>query len=126
MMKKKTSIFGVLKAIIAINALKKRESLAKLAKRYEVHSKMISKRKQEFLDHYWEIFEKKSEKAAEVNIEKFYAKICQLEIENELKKLEENRTVSELRELVEKNHFSSIRKIWGLLSVQGVACNIPH
>lgn len=86
MKKQRRTFSGALKAKIAIEALKERETLAELARRYEVHPNMISKWKQEFLDRSGEIFEKKSEKEAEVDIEKLYAKIGQLEIENDFLK----------------------------------------
>jgi len=77
---------GAFKAKVAIEALKERETLAELSKRYEVHPNMISKWKQEFLERSAEIFEKKSESESGVDPEKLYAKIGQLEMENDFLK----------------------------------------
>lgn len=78
---------GEFKAQVAIEALKERESLAELSKKFEVHPNMISKWKQEFLERAGEIFETKSpDKQAQVDIEKLYSKIGQLEMENDFLK----------------------------------------
>jgi transposase-like protein len=66
---------------VAFEALKERDTLAELSKRFEVHPNMISKWKQEFLERSSEVFEKKSEGESGVDPEKLYAKIGQLEIE---------------------------------------------
>ena len=57
------------KAQVAIEALKERESLAELANRFEVHPNMISKWKQEFIEHSAEVFEKKKEGGDEIDID---------------------------------------------------------
>jgi len=77
------------KAQVAIEAIKERETLQELAKRFEVHPQMISKWKQEFLERSSEIF---STKAPEENFEKekerLYAKIGEIEMERDwLKKI---------------------------------------
>lgn len=77
---------GTFKAKVAIEALKERETLAELSKKYEVHPNMISKWKQEFVERSAEIFEKKSESESGVDPEKLYAKIGQLEMENDFLK----------------------------------------
>jgi transposase-like protein len=51
--KKHSSVF---KAQVAIAALKERETLTELSKRFDVHPTKISKWKQEFLDRSSEIF----------------------------------------------------------------------
>ena len=86
MKKTRRKFSGAFKAKVAIEALKERETLAELSKRYEVHPNIISKWKQEFLDRSGEVFEKKSESGNEVDLEKLYAKIGQLEIENDFLK----------------------------------------
>jgi transposase-like protein len=86
MKKTRRKFSGAFKAKVAIEALKERESLAELSKRYEVHPNIISKWKQEFLERSGEVFEKKLESGSEVDIEKLYAKIGQLEIENDFLK----------------------------------------
>ena len=75
------------KAQVALEALKERESLAELAKRFEIVPNMISKWKQEFIEHSSEVFEKgTSAQKDDVDIEKLYAKIGQLEMEREFLK----------------------------------------
>jgi len=77
------------KAKVAIEALKENDTLAELAKKYDVHPNMISKWKQEFVERSSEIFETKApEKEADEQLEKLYAKIGQLEMERDwLKKI---------------------------------------
>jgi len=78
---------GAFKAKVAIEALKERESLAELSKRFEVHPNIISKWKQEFQERSADVFDKKSKDAdTEVDLDKLYAKIGQLEIENDFLK----------------------------------------
>ncbi len=74
------------KAKVAIEALKERESLAELSKRFEVHPNVISKWKQEFIEHSAEVFEKKKEVEDGVDLEKLYTKIGELEMENDFLK----------------------------------------
>ena len=91
MKQKRRKFSGAFKAKVAIEALKERESLAELSKRFEVHPNMISKWKQEFLDKSAEVFDKKSDAESEVDPEKLYAKIGQLEIENDFLKKSLNK-----------------------------------
>lgn len=87
MKKTRRKFSAAFKAKIAIEAIKERDSLAELSKRYEVHPTMISKWKQEFLECSVDVFNKKSKDASsEVDLEKLYAKIGQLEIENDFLK----------------------------------------
>ncbi len=77
------------KAQVAIEALKERDTLAELSKKYEVHPNMITKWKQEFIDRSAEIFQTN---APEVDFDserqKLFAKIGQLEMERDwLKKI---------------------------------------
>ena len=91
MKQKRRKFSGAFKAKVAIAALKERETLAELSKRFELHPTMISKWKQEFLEHSAEVFDKKSEADAGVDPEKLYAKIGQLEIENDFLKKSLNK-----------------------------------
>jgi len=86
MRKTRRKFSGAFKAKVAIEALKERESMAELSKRFEVHPNMISKWKQEFVERSSELFDKKSDAEVEVDTEKLYAKIGQLEIENDFLK----------------------------------------
>jgi transposase len=89
-MKRSRRIFsGAFKAQVAIEALKERDTLAELSKRFEVHPQVISKWKQEFVERSYEIFETKApEENLEKEQERLYAKIGQLEMERDwLKKI---------------------------------------
>jgi len=70
------------KAQVAIEALKEKETLSELSKRFDVHPQMISKLKQEFLTRSAEIFKSKGPDEEAAKREKaFYEKIGRLEIE---------------------------------------------
>jgi len=84
---KRRKFSGAFKAQVAIEALKERETLAELSKRFEVHPNMISKWKQEFLEHSSEVFEKKrKDRDPEADLDKLYSKIGKLEMENDFLK----------------------------------------
>jgi transposase-like protein len=76
------------KAKVAIEALKEKETLAELSKRFEVHPTMIGKWKQDFLSRAASIFEKPAESESEeqIDLHQLYAKIGRLELENEFLK----------------------------------------
>ena len=93
MKKTKRKFTSSFKARVAIAALKERESLAELSKRFEVHPTIISKWKMEFLEKSEGVFDKKSDEESEVDSEKLYAKIGQLEMENDFLKKSLNKTV---------------------------------
>jgi len=86
---KRRKFTAAFKAQVAIEALKERETLAELSKRFEVHPTIISKWKQEFLSRATEIFETQPpEVDFEVEQEKLHAKIGRLQVENDwLKKI---------------------------------------
>ncbi len=86
MKKTRRKFSGAFKAKVAIEALKERDSLAELSKRFEVHPNMISKWKQEFLERSAELFDKKSDPDSEVDLDKLYAKIGKLEMANDFLK----------------------------------------
>lgn len=95
MKQKRRKFSAAFKARVAIEALKERESLADLSKRFEVHPNIIGKWKKEFLENSSEVFDKKSSKESdeEIDVDKLYSKIGQLEVENDflkksLKKIE--------------------------------------
>jgi transposase-like protein len=91
MKQKRRKFSGAFKAKVAIEALKERETLAELSKRFEVHPNMISKWKQEFLEKSAEVFDKKSDSETEVDADKLYSKIGQLEMENDFLKKSLNK-----------------------------------
>ena len=86
---KRRKFTAAFKAQVAIEALKERESLAELAKHFEVHPNMISKWKQEFIERSSEIFETSPpELNFEEERETLFAKIGKLEMERDwLKKI---------------------------------------
>lgn len=86
---KKRKFSAAFKAQVSIEALRERESLAELARKFEVHPNMISKWKQEFVTRSEEIFETKPpEETLEAEKEKLHALIGKLQVENEwLKKI---------------------------------------
>jgi len=88
MKQKRRKFSAAFKAQVAIEALKERESLADLSKRFEVHPNMIGKWKQEFLERSTEVFDHKSTKEPdqEVDVDKLYSKIGKLEMENDFLK----------------------------------------
>jgi transposase len=86
MKKSRRKFSSAFKATVAIEALKERETLAELSKRFELHPTMISKWKQEFLERSADVFDSKSEAESGVDPEKLYAKIGQLEMENDFLK----------------------------------------
>ena len=92
MKKTRRKFTSAFKARVAIAALKERESLAELSKRYEVHPTVISKWKMEFLEKSSGVFDKKSEEDPGVDPEKLYTKIGRLEMENDFLKKSLNKT----------------------------------
>jgi transposase len=90
---KRRKFSAAFKAKVAIEALKERESLAELSKRFEVHATMISKWKQDFVENSAAVFEKEKDKETEQSIdtEKLYARIGKLELEKEFLKKNLNK-----------------------------------
>ena len=84
--KKFTAAF---KSQVSLEAVKERETLAELSKRFDVHPKMISRWKQEFIERSSEIFTTKApDDSFEAEKDRLYSKIGQLEMERDwLKKI---------------------------------------
>ncbi len=76
------------KAKVALAALKDKETLAELSKKFEVHPTQIGKWKQEFLSRAASVFEKawEAETGEQIDPNQLYAKIGRLELENEFLK----------------------------------------
>ena len=76
------------KAKVALEALKDKDTLAELSKKFEVHPTQIGKWKQEFLSRAASVFEKASgaETGEQIDADQLYAKIGRLELENEFLK----------------------------------------
>jgi transposase-like protein len=76
------------KAKVALEALKDKDTLAELSKKFEVHPTQIGKWKQEFLSRAASVFEKASEAETgeQIDPDQLYAKIGRLELENEFLK----------------------------------------
>jgi transposase-like protein len=76
------------KAKVALEALKDKDTLAELSKKFEVHPTQIGKWKQEFLSRAASLFEKSSEAESgeQIDPDQLYAKIGRLELENEFLK----------------------------------------
>ena len=78
---------GSFKAQVAIEALKERDSLSDLARRFEIQPNLILKWKKEFVDRSAEIFETRApEEEYQVEKERLYSKIGQLEMEKDFLK----------------------------------------
>jgi transposase len=88
-MKKQTrrKFSPVFKAKVALEAVKNQQTLAELAKKFDVSPVMISKWKAEFLENLSATFERsESTDVLDQDTEKLYAAIGQLKVENEFLK----------------------------------------
>jgi transposase-like protein len=75
------------KAQVAMEAIKERETLSELAKRFEVHPNQISKWKRDFLEGAERVFEDGSkEEEAAVDADQLYRQIGELKVENDFLK----------------------------------------
>jgi transposase len=78
---------GSFKAQVAIEALKERDSLSDLARRFDIQPNLILKWKKEFVERSSEIFETRApEEEYLVEKDRLYSKIGQLEMENDFLK----------------------------------------
>lgn len=85
MRKSRRKFTSEFKTKVSLEALKERYSLSELAERFELHPNQISQWKQEFLEKSSSVFDKKSTKSQEkeVDLDKLYAKIGKLEMERD-------------------------------------------
>ena len=75
------------KAKVALEAIKGQQTLAELAKKFEVSQVVISRWKAEFLENMAMVFDKSVEaEKADVDTQELYAQIGQLRVENEFLK----------------------------------------
>ena len=73
------------KSKVSLAALRNDETIAELAKRYEVHPTMISEWKKELLEGAINIFDKgqKANKKAETQVDELHRQIGKLTVEND-------------------------------------------
>lgn len=87
MSKKRRQFSSAFKARVAIEALRERETLAELSRKYDLHANVISGWKKAFLDNASLAFEKGSAKEPEgPDSDVLYQEIGKLRVENEFLK----------------------------------------
>jgi transposase-like protein len=87
MKKNRRKFSSQFKAKVAIEALKEKETLTELAKRFEVHPNQISQWKREFLDNADKAFENGEKKQVEgPDVKDLFQQIGELKVENDFLK----------------------------------------
>jgi len=93
--KSRRKFTGKFKAMVAIEALKERETLSELAKRFELHPNQISQWKREFLDRADQAFEGPSAapegKDWEQERAQLFQKLGELQMDNDFLKKSLNK-----------------------------------
>ncbi|TKG88123.1 helix-turn-helix domain-containing protein [Puteibacter caeruleilacunae] len=88
-MKTQRKFSSEFKAKVALEALKERESITELAKKYDLHPNQITTWKKDFISNASSIFEsgtKKKTEESDHEKEKLYQAIGQLKVENDFLK----------------------------------------
>ena len=87
MKKSRRKFTAQFKAKVAIEALKERETLGELAKRYEIHPNQISQWKREFLENADKAFAGHNQKNEDqTDVKELFQQIGQLKVENDFLK----------------------------------------
>lgn len=86
--KSRRKFSSAFKTKVSLEALKERETLSELAKRFDLHPNQISQWKKEFLSKADSVFANKStdKDADEIDVEVLYSKIGKLEVERDFLK----------------------------------------
>ncbi len=95
MKNKRRKFSNSFKLKVVLEALKERETLSELAKRFELHPNQISNWKKEFLCNAEKAFDSRDKKETDsesVDVNKLYQKIGQLEMDREFLKKSLRRT----------------------------------
>jgi transposase len=74
------------KAKVVLEALKERETLESLAKKYELQPTQISLWKSQAMNNFSALFSQEKEKENEVDVQQLYAQIGKLQIQNDFLK----------------------------------------
>lgn len=86
-MKQKRRKFTVtFKTQVVLEALKERETLQELAKRFELHPNQITQWKRAFMDNAEKAFGENDSPESQVDVDKLYQKIGELEMERDFLK----------------------------------------
>lgn len=86
--KQRRKFSATFKTKVVLEALKERQTIEELARKYELHPTQISSWKKEFLDNVNRVFENNStgkdhQKGSEKEQQQLYAQIGQLKVEND-------------------------------------------
>ncbi len=109
------------KTKVRLDAHKERETIERLAKKYDIHPNQINSWKQEFIQKSESVFDNDSDhgkEAREKLIENLYTYIGVLSVANEFLKKKSVRTLSERKAMIKTKHPKlSIVKQYDLLSL---------
>lgn len=121
MKKSRRKFSAAFKAKVALEAIKEKETLSQLAKRFEVHPNQISQWKREFIENCSKVFDESSQnKQDATDLKELYTKIEKLKKENDFlkKKIKENGAMKTLCKLVDRNNKQlSVRRQCALLGI---------